>query len=76
MSRQQQAMQVLLKRRNERLAHLGQLLVGYSYQGVLARGFALVLDASGQPVKSAQAVVADTAYTLRFADGQARVKGV
>ena len=76
MNRQHQAMQVLLKRRGERLDHLGQLLVGYSYQGVLARGFALVLDAGGQPVKSAQSIAAETPYSLRFADGEARVKGL
>ena len=76
MNRQHQAMQVLLKRRGERLDHLGQLLVGYSYQGVLARGFALVLDAGGQPVKSAHSIAAETPYSLRFADGEARVKGL
>ena len=76
MTRHAQAMQVLLKRRHERLAHLGQLLVGYSYQGVLARGFALVLDADAQPVKSAQGVLSERIYHLRFADGEAEVKGV
>ena len=76
MSRQDQAITVLLKRRKERLDHLSQLLVGFSYQGVLARGFALVLDTDGQPVKSAQSVIGDTPYRLRFADGDARVKGL
>ena len=76
MSRQDQAITVLLKQRKERLEHLSQLLVGFSYQGVLARGFALVLDADGQPVKSARSVVGDTPYKLRFADGDARVKGL
>lgn len=74
--RQQQAMTVLLARRTDRLGHLAQLLVGFSYQGVLARGFALVLDDSGAPVKSAQGVAQERAYELRFADGNARVKGL
>ena len=43
---------------------------------MLARGFALVLDEQGQPVKSAAAVLAQQPYDVRFADGQARVTGV
>ena len=74
--RAQQAMRRGLQQRQDRLSHCGQLLVGYSYQGVLARGFALVLDAQGQPVKSAAAVLAQQPYDVRFADGQARVTGV
>ena len=75
-SRQQQAIRVLLARRNDRLQHMAQLLLGYSYQGVLARGFALVLDVDGRPVKSAQGIMTASEYQLRFADGDARVKGV
>lgn len=74
--RQQQAIKVLTQRRTDRLHHLAQLLVGYSYQGVLARGFALVLDEGGAPIKSAQGIGAGSAYQLRFADGEARVKGL
>jgi exodeoxyribonuclease VII large subunit len=74
-TRQQQAMGVLLKRQNERLGHLSQMLVGYSYQAILGRGFALVLDEAGHPVKSAQGVRTGSVYTVQFADGQTKVTG-
>jgi exodeoxyribonuclease VII large subunit len=40
-----------------------------SYQGVLARGYALVLDGNGKPVRSALTVRPTDALTLMFIDG-------
>ena len=46
----------LRDRRAQRLLSAGQLLTAYSYRGVLARGFALVRDSEGRPLRSADAV--------------------
>ncbi len=52
-----------------RLETAGKLLTGYSYKGTLERGFALVTDAGGAPVRSAKAVAAGAALGIEFADG-------
>jgi exodeoxyribonuclease VII large subunit len=46
------------------------LLAAFSYRGVLARGFALVRDAAGQPLHSASAVTAGMAIEIEFSDGR------
>lgn len=56
-----------------RLAAVGPRLDAVSYQSVLARGFALVTDATGRAVTSARAVIPGRRLDLRFADGTARV---
>ncbi len=56
-------------RRKARLRGLAQLLEALSYHGVLARGFALVRDAAGAPVRSVQAVAAGDRLAIEFADG-------
>jgi exodeoxyribonuclease VII large subunit len=48
----------------------GQLLAALSYRGVLARGFALVRDAAGLPLRTAAAVSAGVAIEIEFADGR------
>jgi exodeoxyribonuclease VII large subunit len=53
-----------------RCEHDGQLLAAFSYRGVLARGFTLVRDAAGQPLRTAAAVVAGTAMEIEFIDGR------
>jgi exodeoxyribonuclease VII large subunit len=70
-ARRDRAAQVALARRADRLASLWQLAASFSHEGVLARGFALVLDPDGRPVRSAAAVAAGTRYDVRFADGHA-----
>jgi exodeoxyribonuclease VII large subunit len=60
-----------LTERKGRLATLGQLLEGYSYKGVLARGFVLVADAAHQPLTSVADATPGRAITLTFHDGQA-----
>ena len=47
-----------------------QLLAAFSYRGVLARGFALVRDAAGQPLRTAAAVSAGMPIEIEFSDGR------
>jgi exodeoxyribonuclease VII large subunit len=49
-------------------------LEAYSYQGVLARGFALVRDAQDLPVRSAAAARAAVSLDIQFADGRVPVR--
>jgi exodeoxyribonuclease VII large subunit len=45
------------------------VLAALSYQGVLARGFALVRGPAGTPLRSAAAVSAGLRLDIEFADG-------
>ncbi len=58
------------KRRGQELERLLRTL---SYEGVLDRGFAVVFDADGKPVKRAEAVHVGDALSLRFRDGDVGV---
>jgi exodeoxyribonuclease VII large subunit len=58
-----------LERRRNRLGTLAQLLASLSYKDVLRRGFALVRDGDGRPLRSA-AVAAGTALSIEFHDGR------
>jgi exodeoxyribonuclease VII large subunit len=49
---------------------LGDLLDSFSYQNVLARGFALVRDIADRPVTTATAVTPGTGLTIQFGDGE------
>jgi exodeoxyribonuclease VII large subunit len=53
-----------------RLDHLGQLLKSYSYENVLERGYAMVVDKKGHWISSAREAKAGEAVDLRFHDGQ------
>ncbi|WP_281685180.1 exodeoxyribonuclease VII large subunit [Thalassobaculum salexigens] len=59
-----------LKSEEDRLAGLGKLLDANSFERVLERGFALVRDESGAPVKSAAETSAGQTVSLRFRDGE------
>ncbi|MGI9498488.1 MAG: exodeoxyribonuclease VII large subunit [Geminicoccaceae bacterium] len=59
-----------LSKAADRLQAAGSLLQSYSYQGTLARGFALVRDDEGQPVTSAADAATKTSVDLEFADGR------
>jgi exodeoxyribonuclease VII large subunit len=61
---------VYLDRRAQRLRSAGQLLAAFSYRGVLARGFALVRDGAGHPLRSAAAVAGGMRLAIEFADGR------
>jgi exodeoxyribonuclease VII large subunit len=68
-ARAERAMRAVIERRDTRLERAVQLLAALSYQGVLARGFALVRDPAGKPVRSAAVVAAGLALDIEFTDG-------
>ncbi len=63
------AFAVAQQRRAARIDHAGQLLGALSYRGVLERGFVLVRDDAGAPIRRAAMVDAGMKLTLEFADG-------
>jgi len=60
----------LLDARWARCERGGQLLAAFSYRGVLARGFALVRDRTGRPLRTAAAVTAGMPMDIEFSDGR------
>jgi exodeoxyribonuclease VII large subunit len=64
------AQQNYLQRRVDRVLAAGQLLAAFSYHGVLARGFALVRDGEGHPLRSAAAVTSQMRLEIEFSDGR------
>ena len=64
------ALGVLVSRRREALERRAALLEAYSYQGVLKRGFALVLDAADKPVRDSLAAKAAGTVSIQFQDGR------
>jgi exodeoxyribonuclease VII large subunit len=64
-----------IARKADRLDAVAHLFDSLNYKSVLKRGFALVRDADGQPLRSADAVADGQALVLEFADGQADVTG-
>lgn len=63
----------LAERRRDRIGALGGLLGSLSYRAVLARGYALVRDASGDPVRAAADARAARRLSLEFTDGTVEV---
>jgi len=59
-----------LREAAQRLAACSGLLASLSYEGVLARGFALVRDGDGRLVPSAARARAETALEIEFHDGR------
>ncbi len=68
--RAQRCVDVTVDRRRSRLESLVQLLNALGYHKVLERGFALVRDADGHPLRSAAAVAANDPLEIEFADGR------
>ena len=64
------AMRVASERRATRLDGLAKLLGALSYRGVLSRGYALVRDAAGRPVRAAAGLVPGRGLDIEFADGR------
>jgi len=60
----------LIERRFAALERADRLLGAFSYQSVLARGFALVRDPAGAPLRSAAMVSPGQALDIEFADGR------
>jgi len=63
------ATMAVIERRAAMVSRAGGVLGALSYQGVLARGFALVRDPDGQPVRTAAAVPSGMRLDIEFADG-------
>jgi exodeoxyribonuclease VII large subunit len=68
--RADRAIGIVLDLKAARLDHATQLLAAVSYRGVLARGFALVRDSAGRPLRSAAAIDAGMRIDLEFSDGR------
>jgi exodeoxyribonuclease VII large subunit len=69
------ALQGQIARKADRLEAVSKLFDSLSYKSVLKRGFALVRDAEGRPMNSAEAVHDGQALVLEFADGKADATG-
>jgi exodeoxyribonuclease VII large subunit len=59
----------LIATRSARLDRSYQLLRAFSYQSVLERGFALIRDDGGHPLRAAASVQPGMALDIEFADG-------
>jgi exodeoxyribonuclease VII large subunit len=60
----------ILARQRQRWENATRLLRSYSYESVLDRGFALVLDAAGKAVRSPDQVAIGDALAIRLAEGE------
>jgi exodeoxyribonuclease VII large subunit len=69
------ALQGQVARKAERLEAVSKLFDSLNYKSVLKRGFALVRDAEGQPLRSADAVLDGQPLVLEFADGKVDATG-
>ncbi len=67
--RGRRAVLALIAARVTRLERSHELLRAFSYQSVLDRGFALVRDGAGQPLRSATAVKPGMPLDIEFSDG-------
>jgi exodeoxyribonuclease VII large subunit len=63
---------VRLAREAERVRALDAMLGSLGYKAVLARGYALVRDGAGRPLRSAAAVAPAQTLAVEFADGTVR----
>src|SRR5205809_448071 len=70
--RARRAVHSSLSQRAAFVARCGQLLNALSHRGVLARGFALVRDPTGRPLRQAAAVSAGMRLDVEFSDGHVR----
>jgi exodeoxyribonuclease VII large subunit len=72
--RAERAIHTLLRRQAAALERDGQLLAALSHRGVLARGFALVRDMDGRPLRAAAAVSPGMPVDIEFSDGRVRAR--
>jgi exodeoxyribonuclease VII large subunit len=68
--RARRAVRQLIAARTSRTKRGGELLAAFSYRGVLARGFALVRDAKGSPLRTAAAITPGMPLEIEFSDGR------
>jgi exodeoxyribonuclease VII large subunit len=67
--RAERAIDNLLDARWARWERGSQLLAAFSYRGVLARGFALIRDRAGRPLRTAVGVTVGMPMDVEFSDG-------
>jgi len=72
--RARRAIATLLRRHSAVVERDGQLLAALSHRGVLARGFALVRDQDGRPLRAAAAVSPGMPVDIEFSDGCVRAR--
>jgi len=68
--RARRATRQIIAARASRTERGGELLAAFSYRGVLARGFALIRDDKGSPLRTAAAVSAGMSLEIEFSDGR------
>ncbi len=68
--RAERAVWTLFDNRAARMERAGQLLGAFSYRGVLSRGFALVRDGEGHPLRTATSVQPGAPLDIEFTDGR------
>ena len=68
--RADRAVLMLLHQRATAVERCGQLLAALSHRGVLARGFALVRDLDGHPLRNAAAISPAQRLDIEFSDGR------
>jgi exodeoxyribonuclease VII large subunit len=72
--RARRAILTVLRRQAAAVERDGQLLAALSHRGVLARGFALVRDLDGRPLRLAAAVSPGMPVDIEFSDGRVRAR--
>jgi exodeoxyribonuclease VII large subunit len=72
--RAERAMLMRLRRCDDAVEHCSQLLTALSYRGVLARGFAMVRELDGKPLRTAAEVGPDHEVDIEFSDGHVRAR--
>ena len=64
-------MTLAIKDASNRWSRFGDLLESYSFERVMERGFAVVVDDAGNTVTAAKSLKTNDAVEMRFSDGNA-----
>ncbi|MGH6761888.1 MAG: exodeoxyribonuclease VII large subunit [Phyllobacterium sp.] len=70
--RRDQSIGLVLERRKRRGGELERLMKTLSHESILERGFAIVMDSEGTPIKEAAAINPGDLLGIRFRDGDVR----
>lgn len=73
-SRANRALVQLVSKRRDRFTAEAKLFQSLNYKSVLARGFAVVRDAAGKPVRAAADIRSGAALAIEFADGEVQAR--
>jgi exodeoxyribonuclease VII large subunit len=73
-ARAARALDNLFDARWARCERNAQLLAAFSYRGVLARGFALIRDKAGRPLRAAAELAPTMSIGIEFSDGRAAAR--